>query len=79
MEEYKKKLTTKEDAVSIIDSGTRIYVSGNAATPFPLVQALAARKDSLRDVDVVHVLLLGDDPLSAPGMGLKRYAERIKF
>lgn len=68
MEDYKKKLTTKEDAVSIIESGTRIYVSGNAATPYLLVNALAARKDSLRDVDVVHVLLLGDDPLSAPGM-----------
>jgi len=68
MEDYKKKLTTKEDAVSIIESGNRIYVSGNAATPYPLVEALAARKDSVRDVDVVHVLLLGEDPLSAPGM-----------
>ncbi|MDZ7376615.1 MAG: 4-hydroxybutyrate CoA-transferase, partial [candidate division KSB1 bacterium] len=68
MEEYKSKLTTKEDAVSIVESGNRVYISGNAATPFPLVKALAARKDSLRDVDVVHVLLLGEDPLSAPGM-----------
>ena len=67
-EDYKKKLTTKEDAVSIIESGNRIYVSGNAATPFPIVEALAERKDSLQDVDVVHVLLLGNDPLSAPGM-----------
>ncbi len=67
-EEYYKKLTTPEDAVSIIESGTRIYISGNAATPFPLVKALAARKDTLSDVDVVHVLLLGNDPLSAPGM-----------
>jgi len=68
MEDYKQKLTSSEDAVSIIESGNRIYVSGNAATPYPLVNALAARKDSLRDVDVVHVLLLGDDPLSATGM-----------
>jgi len=68
IEEYKKKLTTAEDAVSIIESGNRIYISGNAATPYPLVKALAARKDSLRNVNVVHVLLLGDDPLSAPGM-----------
>ena len=67
-EEYNKKLTTPEDAVSIIESGTRIYISGNAATPFLLVKVLAARKDTLSDVDVVHVLLLGNDPLSAPGM-----------
>jgi len=68
IEEYKKKLTTAEDAVALIESGNRIYISGNAATPYPLVKALAARKDSLRNVNVVHVLLLGDDPLSAPGM-----------
>jgi 4-hydroxybutyrate CoA-transferase len=68
MEDYKKRLATKEQAVSLIETGNRIYVSGNAATPYPLVKALAARKDTLRDVDVVHVLLLGDDPLSAPGM-----------
>jgi len=67
-EEYKKNLTTAEDAVSIIKSGMRIYVSGNAATPYVLISALAARKDELEDVDVVHVLLLGDDPLSASGM-----------
>ena len=68
MQNYKEKLATREEAVSIIESGQRIYVSGNAATPYPLVRALAARKDSLEDVDVVHVLLLGDDPLSTPGM-----------
>lgn len=68
IEEYKKKLCSAEEAVSIIKSETRIYVSGNAATPFPLVRALAARKKELENVDVVHVLLLGDDPLSQPGM-----------
>lgn len=68
IEEYKKKLTTADDAVALIESGNRIYISGNAATPYPIVKALAAQKDSLRNVNVVHVLLLGDDPLSAPGM-----------
>lgn len=68
IEEYKQKLTTAEDAVSLVESGNRIYISGNAAAPFRLVKALAARKDSLRNVNVVHVLLLGEDPLSAPGM-----------
>lgn len=68
IEEFRKKITTPEDAVSIIQSGDRIYISGNAATPFTLVKALANRKAELKDVDVVHVLLLGDDPLSQPGM-----------
>ena len=68
IELYKSKLCTPEEAVSIIESGSRIYVSGNAATPYKLIRALAQRKDELYDVDVVHVLLLGEDPLSAPGM-----------
>ncbi|MDZ7342239.1 MAG: 4-hydroxybutyrate CoA-transferase, partial [candidate division KSB1 bacterium] len=68
MEDYKQKLTTAEDAIRIIESGNRIYISGNAAAPYHVVRALAAHKDDYNDVDVVHVLLLGDDPLSAPGM-----------
>ncbi len=68
MEIYKQKLATAEDAIRIIESGNRIYISGNAAAPYHVVRALAAHKDNYRDVDVVHVLLLGDDPLSAPGM-----------
>jgi len=68
MEEFRHKITTPEDAVSIVNSGERVYISGNAATPQVLVKALADRKDELEDVDVVHVLLLGNDPLSSPGM-----------
>jgi len=68
IENFRKKITTPEEAVSIVESGNRIYISGNAATPHTLVKALAQRKNELQDVDVVHVLLLGDDPLSQPGM-----------
>jgi acyl-CoA hydrolase len=32
------------------------------------MKALAAQKDVLKDVELVHVLLLGDDPLSKPEM-----------
>ncbi len=67
-DEYKKKKVSTQDAVSVVKSGDRVYVSGNAATPFKLVEALAHRKDELQDVEIVHVLLLGDDPLSKPGM-----------
>jgi len=66
--QYKEKLTTAADAVSVIKSGQRIFISGNAATPFVLSNALAARKDELFDVAVNHVLLIGDDPFSKPGM-----------
>jgi acyl-CoA hydrolase len=55
-----------EEAVRLVDSGSRIYVSGNAATPFRLLEALADRRD-LDSVEVVHVLQLGQDPLTRPG------------
>ncbi|MCK4688730.1 MAG: 4-hydroxybutyrate CoA-transferase, partial [Candidatus Marinimicrobia bacterium] len=67
-DEYKKKKVSTQDAVSVVKSGDRVYVSGNAATPFKLVEALAHRKDELQEVEIVHVLLLGDDPLSKPDM-----------
>ncbi len=68
VDDYKKKLVTSEEAVSVIKSGDRVYISGNAATPYVLMKALAARKDELEDVELVHVLLLGEDPLSKPEM-----------
>lgn len=67
-DEYKKKKCSLEEAVSVVKSNDRIYISGNAATPMTLTQALAMRKDELHNVEVTHVLLFGDDPLSKPGM-----------
>jgi 4-hydroxybutyrate CoA-transferase len=68
VDDYKKKLVSAEEAVSVVKSGDRVYISGNAATPYVLMKALAARKDELKDVELVHVLLLGEDPLSRPEM-----------
>jgi len=66
--QYKDKLTGPEEAVSHVKSNDKIFISGNAATPFPLIETLAARKNELRSVEVNHVLLIGEDPLSKPGM-----------
>lgn len=68
VEDYKKKIISAEEAVSAIKSNDRVYISGNAATPYVLMKALASRKDELKDVELTHVLLLGEDPLSKPGM-----------
>ncbi|HSJ16075.1 MAG TPA: acetyl-CoA hydrolase/transferase C-terminal domain-containing protein [Longimicrobiales bacterium] len=64
---YDRKRIAVEDAVRLIDSGERMYVSGNAATPTALLQELAERPD-VEDVEVVHVLMLGRDPLSEPAV-----------
>lgn len=68
LREYSSKLMTASEAVSLVKSSDRVYYGGNAAIPRALVRALAARRDDLRDVQLNHVLLLGDDPLSEPEM-----------
>jgi 4-hydroxybutyrate CoA-transferase len=68
LDDYKSKLRTAEDAVRIIQSGDRVYYGGNAAIPQALVRALALRHEELEGVQLNHVLLIGDDPLSVPGM-----------
>jgi acyl-CoA hydrolase len=68
MDEFNKKRVSAAEAVSLIKSGDKIFTSGNAATSYILLEALALRKNELRNVEVTHVLLIGNDPLSKPGM-----------
>ncbi len=68
MSDYRSKLCTAEEAVRLVEGGQHVYYSGNAAIPQGLVRALAERHRELRDVQLVHVLLLGEDPLSRPEM-----------
>lgn len=67
-DDYKTKKCSLEEALSIVKSGNRVYISGNAATPLDLMEALARRKDELQNVELSHVLLFGDDPLAKPEM-----------
>jgi acyl-CoA hydrolase len=68
LEQYRSKVVSVDEAVKRVKSGDRIYISGNAATPLLLMNALAKRKNELREVEVNHVLVLGEDPLAKPGM-----------
>lgn len=68
LSQYKSKVVSVAEAVSVVKSSDRIFISGNAATPVLLTNALAERKHGLFDVEVNHVLLLGEDPLAKPGM-----------
>jgi acyl-CoA hydrolase len=66
--EYKSKITSMREAAGVVKSHDRIFVSGNAATPVQLLDALAERKDELERVEINHILLLGRDPFAEPGM-----------
>jgi 4-hydroxybutyrate CoA-transferase len=68
IDQYRSKVVPIEEAVGVVKSNDRIFISGNAATPLLLTNALAKRAAELSNVEINHVLLLGDDPLSKPGM-----------
>jgi 4-hydroxybutyrate CoA-transferase len=68
LDDYRSKLKSPAEAVQKIESGDCVYYAGNAAIPQALVRALAERVDELQDVQLNHVLLVGQDPLSQPGM-----------
>ena len=42
IDDYKAKLCSADDAVTDIKSGDCVWMSGNAAAPFLLMEALAA-------------------------------------
>ena len=52
----------------MVETGHRVYVQGGCAVPFALVEALMARKDELRDVEIVHLHTEGPAPYTRPEM-----------
>jgi len=57
-----------EEAVSYVRSGDRVFVHTAAAAPRILIEALAARADELREVEMAHLHTEHDAPYAAPGM-----------
>jgi 4-hydroxybutyrate CoA-transferase len=50
------------EAVAVVQSGQRVFAQGAAATPTPLLEALVARGDELRDVAITHLHTYGPTP-----------------
>lgn len=50
------------EAVQVVASGHRVYLQGACVTPTPLIEALVARGDELRDVEVTHLHTYGPTP-----------------
>ena len=57
---------TTENAISIIESGNRVYIHGSAQTPTCLLKALAKQADRLRDVELVFITVYGDIQVDKP-------------
>ncbi|MEO8569180.1 MAG: acetyl-CoA hydrolase/transferase C-terminal domain-containing protein [Ginsengibacter sp.] len=55
-----EKYITPEQAVQCIKSGNRVFIHGSASTPVCLVQALQARHNELKNVELVSITNIGD-------------------
>ncbi|HEX7152134.1 MAG TPA: acetyl-CoA hydrolase/transferase C-terminal domain-containing protein [Thermoanaerobaculia bacterium] len=63
MNDWQQRAVSAEQAVSLIESGSNVFIHGAAATPTPLIEALAKRTDVER-VTTYHLHLEGAMPLA---------------
>ncbi len=59
MDEYRQKIMTASEAVQLVRSGDRVFLQGSLATPEVLIDALLARAEDLREVEIVQGMSLG--------------------
>ncbi len=68
LSQYQPRVTTAEEAVKIIGSGRRVFLTGNCSVPQKLLGALVARAGELTDVEIIQVFTMGEAPHAAPGL-----------
>jgi 4-hydroxybutyrate CoA-transferase len=69
MQLYQSKVTTADKAVGAIDSGMRVFLTGNCSVPQRVMTALVQRAPQFEQpIEVVQVLTIGSAEYVAPGM-----------
>ena len=66
LSDYKQKVTTAEAAVQLVHSGDRVWVQQGCGIPQTLMDALVERAGELRDVEMCHMLTLGELAYTRP-------------
>jgi len=67
-ENYRSRIGSAEEAMSLIKSRDSIYLHGGAATPQLLVDAFSKRAMELEGLTISHILTLGDAKYVTPEM-----------
>lgn len=65
---YNSKIVTADEAAKVIKSGDHVIIQPGCAAPMELIRAMVRRKDELEDVNIYHILIVGDLPYVQPGM-----------
>jgi len=67
-ESCQSRITTPDEAVKVIKSGDRVFLTGNASVPLPLLDALVKRAPELQSVEICHPLTICPADYVAPEM-----------
>jgi len=68
MDTYRSKIAAPEQAAGAIQSGQRVFLTGNCSVPQKVLAALVARAADLREVEIAQVLTIGSADYVAPEM-----------
>ena len=65
---YQSRVVTAEEAVKKIQSGQRVFLSGNCSTPHMVLAALVKYAPNLKDVEIAQALTVGAADYVGPEM-----------
>ncbi len=65
---YQSRVTTAEEAVKVIKSGDRVFLTGNVSVPQKLLAALVKFAPTLRNVEICQALTVGSADYVGPAM-----------
>lgn len=65
---YQSRITTADEAVRVIKSGMRIFLTGNVSVPQKALAALVDYAPNLHDVEICQALTIGPADYVNPGM-----------
>jgi acetyl-CoA hydrolase len=63
---YDARVTTAEEAMKVVESGQRVFLTGNVSIPKTLLGALVKRAPELKNVEICHALTIGSAEYVAP-------------
>lgn len=63
---YRSRVTSADAALKTVQSGQRVYLTGNSSVPAQLLDALVKRAPQLREVELCHVLTISPIDYTAP-------------
>jgi 4-hydroxybutyrate CoA-transferase len=68
VKKYQEKVVSADEAAKLIKSNDKIIVQPGCAAPLELIRAMVRRKEELENVEIYHILIVGDLPYLQPGM-----------